>query len=262
MKIRTRVAIVVMLLSLGVVPALEQAALGGPPSGWWKLKSGQRRTAGSTDTRAAPSMLPPKKAAEACAVTARQLANQGHPREAVALFQRASELDPRGTRYTHELAVLYDQIDEHDRALAAFRQALQEHSRNADLLNDFGYFHFRRGAWESAEQQFREARKIDPRHERALVNLGTTLGEQGRFQESFEVFETAVGTAAAHSNVGVLLAAHNHRDDARQAFTRAVQLDPSLRQPKAFLAALDSQAGEPAAVAADHEFGRSSVIER
>ena len=49
------------------------------------------------------------------------------------------------------------------------------------------------------------------------------------------------GPAAAHSNVGVLLAKQGHYDQAKQEFHQALASDPTLQQPKAFLAYLDKQ---------------------
>ena len=48
-----------------------------------------------------------------------------------------------------------------------------------------------------------------------------------------------IGPAAAHSNVGVLMAKQGRYDQAKQAFHQALAPDPTLQQPKAFLAYLD-----------------------
>jgi hypothetical protein len=80
----------------------------------------------------------------------------------------------------------------------------------------------------------------NPNQPRILwVNLGLTLGEQERFQESYEAFAKVLGPAAAHSNVGVLLAGCDRRAEAKAAFEKALSLQPQLPQAQEFLAYLN-----------------------
>ena len=60
------------------------------------------------------------------------------------------------------------------------------------------------------------------------------LGEQGRYEESFDAFSKVVGPAAAHSNLGVILASHQHQAEADAEFKQALRLKPDLPQPRAF----------------------------
>lgn len=59
----------------------------------------------------------------------------------------------------------------------------------------------------AAEQTFRAATEHDPKHYRALTNLGNVLLEAGRTDEAVELYERAVrlneGFANAHHNLGV-----------------------------------------------------------
>ncbi len=187
--------------------------------------------------------LPPKQAAEACLATAKELQAHGHIQEAILLYERARQLNPREQQVSRFLAVLYDQQSNEMRALAEFRKALEASPHDADLLNDFGYYFYRRHDWRQAEEQFRKAIAQSPAHERAWVNLGLTLGEQERFQESFEAFAKVLGPAAAHSNVGVILAAHQRRAEAALSFKQALAIQNDLPQPRAFLAHFEEPAG-------------------
>ena len=193
--------------------------------------------------------LPPKEAAQACVVTAKDLFDQGYDREATLLFERARQLDPKHTNVGRFLAVLYDRQNDTARAKTEYDQALKLAPKDADLLNDVGYFHYRRAQWQEAESRFREALAQDPKLERAKTNLGMTLGHQGRMQEAYEIFAEAVGPAAAHSNVGILLAKQGHRAEAINAFHKSLALDPGLEQAKACLACLEKAApvGQPVA---------------
>jgi len=186
--------------------------------------------------------LPPKEAANACLATAKDLFDQGYDREATLLFERARQLDPKHANVCRFLAVLYDRQNDTGRAKTEYDQALKLAPKDADLLNDVGYFYYRRAQWKEAESKFREALAQNPKLERAKINLGMTLGHQGRMQDAYELFAEAVGPAAAHSNVGILLAKQGHRAEAIDALHKSLAFDPDLGQAKACLACLEKPA--------------------
>jgi Flp pilus assembly protein TadD len=172
--------------------------------------------------------------------TADELAQHGHRREAILLYERAQSLDPK-VQVSRYLAVLYDQ-DNSPEALTEYNLALAANPKDADLLNDFGFYYYKRGDLTNAEQQLRAAIGQSPRHERAWVNLGMVLGEQGRYRESFEAFAKVVSPAAAHSNLGMILAKNGRQAEAQKEFRQALSLEPGLEQPRAVLAYLEDAA--------------------
>lgn len=75
-----------------------------------------------------------------------------------------------------------------------------------------------------------------------------TLAQQSKFQDAYEIFSGALGEAAAHSNMGVLLVKQGHRAAAIDSFHKALAVDPNLPQAKACLACLEKPAaGAPLA---------------
>ena len=185
--------------------------------------------------------LPPKEAARACMVAAEELQKNGHTQQAILLYEKARNNDPSLKSVSHHLAVLYDAQGDSTRSLAEYNKALECDPKNANLLSDLGYYYYERENFAEAERSLRKALAIDPNHQKALSNLGLVLAGQGRFAESFEVFSKASGPAAAHSNIGVLMAKQGRYDQAKQEFHQALASDPTLQQPKAFLAYLDKQ---------------------
>lgn len=183
--------------------------------------------------------LPPKDAARACLVAAEEMQNGGHVDQAIALYEKARCKDPSLKSVSHHLAVLYDAQGDSVRSLSEYKKAVEAEPKNPSLLSDFGYYYYERQNQAEAEKLLRKALEIDPNHAKALCNLGMVLAATGRYGESFDVFSRAVGPAAAHSNVGVLLAKQGRYDQAKQAFHQALAIDPTLRQPQAFLDYLD-----------------------
>ena len=155
-------------------------------------------------------------------VTAEQMQNSGQVDQAILLYEKARRNDPSLKTIAHHLGVLYDLQGDSTRSLLEYKLALEAEPKNPDVYSDVGYYYFKRGNLGDAEQMLRKAVEIDAKHARALTNLGMVLAAKQRFGESFEAFSKVVGPAAAHSNVGVLMAKQGRNDDARKEFHAAL----------------------------------------
>ena len=184
--------------------------------------------------------LPPKEAAAACITTAESMTQQGHFREAAALYEKARTLAPSSIDFSRRLAALYDLEGEPSKAKVEFEKALKKSPNDADLANDYGCFQMKMGQTKEAIGSLERALVLNPKNERAKVNLARALASENRTHEAFELFAQVSGEAAAHHNMGVILAKQGRNEEATRAFHEATRLDPSLSQPKAFLAVLES----------------------
>ena len=213
----------------------------GCTNGFPPWKSGSPAASAEGESAASHEELPPKEAARACMVAGEQMQNNGQVEQAIGLYEKARKNDPGLKTIAHHLAVLYDIQGDSTRSLAEYRLAVEAEPKNPNVFSDLGYYYFKRDNLGDAERELRKAIELDPKHAKALTNLGMVLAGEKRFEESFQVFAQAVGPAAAHSNVGVLLAKQGRNDEARREFHEALALDSTLQQPKAFLAYLDGQ---------------------
>ena len=204
------------------------------------LLSGLRTTARSQPSPdLGPAALSRSQSVELSLKTAGEMERAGHDRQAAALYDQARTLDPNAADYARRLARLYDRLNRDQDAQQEYRRAIEQAPGDADLLNDFGVFHLRRERWSAAEPWFRKSLDARPDHERAAVNLALCVGMQGRITESYQTFAGIVGAAAAHCNVGVLLARQGRTVEAREHFEQALALDASLRPARELLAQLD-----------------------
>ncbi|MCS6853091.1 MAG: tetratricopeptide repeat protein, partial [Gemmataceae bacterium] len=158
--------------------------------------------------------LPPHKAAEACLVTAQMLEKHGHEVEAIAEYELARSYNPK-LQVSRRLAVLYDRQCDYARAMHEYRQALKQSPKDVELLNDVGYCCYERGDWAEAEKYLRQAVQLNPSYKRAWVNLGLVLGQQERYDESYQAFAQVLTPAEARSNVGVILMQHGKFEEAK-----------------------------------------------
>lgn len=184
--------------------------------------------------------LPNDKAAMACVATAEAMEKNGHEAEAIQQYELARKYDSSMPRISRRLAVLYDRQADFAHATQEYQRAIQETPKDADLLNNYGYFHYERGAWLEAEKWLRQALNANPQHVTASVNLALTLGQEGRYNEAFDLFAKSVGEAEAHVNMGFIYQTHGKRDEAKQAYRKALQLRPDLRLASDALAKLEN----------------------
>jgi tetratricopeptide (TPR) repeat protein len=183
--------------------------------------------------------LDPTETARICQATGELLEKDGKNAEAIAMYEKARQQDPKLQSLCHRLAVLHDELGEFTQAQKEYDQALQLYPKNAALLNDLGYSYYCRGRWAEAEEKLREAVALNPKLERAWINLGMTLGEQGRYAESLEAFGKAVPTAQAQCNLAFILTTQGKLDLAKQAYAEALTHDPDLLLARKALAKLE-----------------------
>jgi Tfp pilus assembly protein PilF len=203
------------------------------------------------ETRASrPKELPPEQTAELAQAAAEELEKQGHEVEAIAQYENARQHDPHRP-VARRLAVLYDRVGDDQRALKEYDRAVQAAPRDAELLNDRGYFHYERGEWAEAEQWLRRALEVDPQQARATINLGLVLARQERYEESLATFQRVLPDAQARCNVGMVLAQQGKASAAWNALEAALQLDPHLTQARAVLGKLEMATNSASATSSD-----------
>jgi len=166
--------------------------------------------------------------AEACRLTAIELAAHEKDEHAIAQFVQARKLDPDIEGIAHSLAVLYDRQGRVDAAQREYERALSESWRDADVHNDYGYFLYSRGDYEQARTHLERALKINEEQPKARINLAMVEAAEGQYEAAFQLFEQALGPAAAHHNIGLLKMRAGRQAEGLASLKQASALDPSL----------------------------------
>jgi tetratricopeptide (TPR) repeat protein len=110
---------------------------------------------------------------------------------------------------------------------------------NAESLFDLGTAYQSASAFRFAERTFRQAIKIDPRHERSHMELGGLLFNQRKFKEAADEFRSAGTTPGARFNLAVTLYLLNDRSGARSVAEQALAAREDAREMSLLLARLD-----------------------
>lgn len=190
--------------------------------------------------RSNEASLPEREQADVCATVGADLQKAGHFADAIVQFEQARKLNPRKYKnLSRRLAVLYDRAGDERKALEEFAEAVKRTPKDADLLNDLGYCHYNRARWTEAEKYFRQAMAVQPKHQRATINLGLSLAQQGKRDDAMKVFESVLRPAEAKANFAFVLATQGKREEAKAMYQAALQLEPGLTMAQQALASLE-----------------------
>jgi tetratricopeptide (TPR) repeat protein len=186
--------------------------------------------------------LPRDKQIQTTLAFARNLDKSGSDEGAIEQYEKLLRLVPDHPESLRRLAVLYDRRADFSSAEAAYKKLARLHSRDADLMCDWGYSYYLRNNWREAEAKLRRALELDPRHARARCNLGLVLGQQDRFDDAFMMFRQAgLEEADAHCDLAFIYwtRGKSYYDRARRECVWARQLNPACGKAQELLAMLD-----------------------
>lgn len=152
--------------------------------------------------------------------------------EAERHYQRALKLSAGNPRYQNNLAALYVDMEEWDKALELFNKAAKNllFMRTEVALTGIGYVHFRKGDYPSAVSAYQEAKSIAPGYAPASMRLGEVfyaLGQDAAAKQEFDkAIEQIPNYAEARYRLGLVLLREKKMRSAAEQFRRVVQLSP------------------------------------
>jgi tetratricopeptide (TPR) repeat protein len=193
-----------------------------------------------------------RDAEKLCLLTAQKYEEHDPPcyGEAAAQLEKARTLNPK-LNVSLRLAKIYEQLGDYPRALAEYNKELALTKKNdADLLNgilaglkkmvgqptmsndafvlnDIGRCLYLKGDWAGSERYLNESLEKNPLLDSAWLNLSLTLAAQNRLEESVNAGQRVVSESDAYANAAfVLLMRVNKFDEAKQAYRKALELNP------------------------------------
>ncbi len=111
---------------------------------------------------------------------------QGNNPQAMEALQKALDQDRNNARAHGTIAVLYERLEEHDKAREHFRRSVRLDGDDPSVRNNFGRFLCNRDEYDAALEQFSRA-MADPLYERRelpLANAGLCALRAGREDEA------------------------------------------------------------------------------
>jgi len=121
------------------------------------------------------------------------------PKQAIAAFQRAVDMEPGDADTRDALAQALLNNDQLDEALKQYKALSEADPENAEALIHIGEIERRQGKYEDALATIRKARKKQPDNLDGGYNEGLLLDVLGRFDEAAQVYERMV-ELTSHAN--------------------------------------------------------------
>jgi len=139
-----------------------------------------------------------------------------------------------------------ERTGDHAGAERAFRRGIELAPDDAEIRNSLGWTLFQEGRSAEAVTEYERALAADPKHAKAHNNLALALVDLGRFDEAATHFKASLEIeprAEIWSDYGFALARQGRTEEARAAYAKALDLDPSCPSAHRNLAVSFVQAG-------------------
>ena len=121
------------------------------------------------------------------------------PKDAIAAYQRAADLDPSDVHTIDALGQALLSDNQLDEAMKQFKMLADADPEDTESLVHIGEIQRRQGKFEDALVTIRKARKQDPKSLGAGFNEGLILDVLGRFDEAAQTYQSMV-EITAHAN--------------------------------------------------------------
>ena len=160
-----------------------------------------------------------------------ELVNQGQHEEALVQLRRALNLDPSSAETHTQLGIALAGSGQRDQAIAEYRRALELRPRYVVALNNLGAELGAKQQTEEAIRYLEEAVEINPDYADARVNLGYMYAARGDYSAAVPQYIRALDVMpdsfAAHFNLGSALHQMGDSPRAVTSFVRALRINPS-----------------------------------
>lgn len=94
-------------------------------------------------------------------------------------------------------------------------------------MNNLGYSKYLAGDRVGAFQLFERALEIDPKFERAWLNMALVHARNGDTDAAFEAFRQTLDEASAYNDLGYIYMLDGRFDEAQQFFQEAISASPT-----------------------------------
>jgi Flp pilus assembly protein TadD len=167
--------------------------------------------------------------------------SQGALGKAAEQYQLALAGDAKNVGAMNRLAIVNARMGRFKEAQRSLKRAIKLEPNAAVLRNNLGYAHLCSKNWTQAEDEFRQAIRLNPHFHRARINLAIAVGRQDRLEESLEMFRRSLPEPDAFYNLGLVLKGMKRYQDAANAFELALDHNPDFPAAKRQLAQLTGE---------------------
>lgn len=160
-----------------------------------------------------------------------------NPGEAVTLLERAVAQKPKEPRPRYYLAEALLAVGDDVRAEEHFKSAIELGTKTAAVQLGLAHAIVRQNKLDEAAPHFREAARLDPSYQDALLELGALYEKAKRNAEAIEIYKLFPGNPAVQERMGALLLESKKYAEAIPELEAAYQKDATTANRTALAAA-------------------------
>ena len=182
---------------------------------------------------------------EAAVMTARLDAAEGRPADAVKTLEELLERSPRNLAAWQMLGIIQDTAGNADKAIAAYRKAVEFYPENFVALNNLAYLLSQKdGTLEEALTFAQRAKEFAPDSPEVDDTLGWIYYQRGVYATAAVHLKSAAsgnpGNALTQYHLAMAQAKTGDVSGARRTYENALKLEPGLPESKDALAVIES----------------------
>jgi Flp pilus assembly protein TadD len=216
-------------------------------------------TSNETTTEATTAEMAAQKLFE----EAVELHDQGRLDGAIEKLVAATVLQTDFAEAHNMLGVCYDEKSQYESAQDQYKKALKIEPNNARFLNNAGYSYYLAGDYGNSIKHYNRGLKITPNDRRMHNNVGLAYGRKSDYDKARQHFTVAVGEVGANLNLGYIYSQQGKYDEAIKSYETALAMKPDSLPAMSNLAQLYDRTGRLRDAAVLHEqFKKLSTAEK
>jgi tetratricopeptide (TPR) repeat protein len=162
--------------------------------------------------------------------------SQNNVSVAVTQYELARQRDHKHEGSLYRLGVLYSQMKNYPKAIEAWKDYASVTKESPTAMSNLGFCCELAGRNDEAEAAYKKGISKDPKNQPCRINYGLMLARNGHINEAMQQLQSVLPPAEVHYNLASVYQAQGRKEQARQEYQKAVELNPAFTDAKNRLA--------------------------
>jgi tetratricopeptide (TPR) repeat protein len=158
---------------------------------------------------------------------------------AVRQYEASLVVDSTHEKSLYRLGVLYSQAKEYNKAIEMWRKYAKVTKDSPTAMSNLGFCCELAGRNDDAEAAYRKGIAKDPNNVPCRINYGLMLARHGHTNEATLQLQTVLSPAEVHYNLASVYQAQGRKEQARQEYKKALELNPNFEEARQRMALIE-----------------------
>jgi tetratricopeptide (TPR) repeat protein len=174
--------------------------------------------------------------------------SQENPAAAAAQYQAALKIHRDHAPSLYRLGVVQTRLKNYPEAVEAWKSYVRVTGGSATAYSNLGFCHDLAGNFDEARRAYEKGIARDPANPTCRVNYGLMLARNGHPADARAQLRQVLTEPQVHYNLASVFEAQGKQEEARQAYARALEIDPAFTDARIRLARLKATPAAPVAL--------------